>query len=72
MITQAQLDNWFTYHPPESDEQLEAYDRIRAAGKHLASTILKYTPPSADQSAAVRLVRSAVWTSNASVACKGE
>jgi len=37
----------------------------------LALVILEHTPPSADQSAAIRKVREAVMTANASIACGG-
>jgi hypothetical protein len=68
MITKEDLDNWFTYHAPTSD-QLPRYEKIRAAGRHLADVILECTPASADQSDAIRKVREAVMTSNASIAC---
>lgn len=70
-ITQSQIDNWFTYHPPTADDQV-GFVAIRVAAKALAETIVKYSPPSADQSAAIRLLRDAVMTANASIACKGQ
>lgn len=68
-MTQAELDNWFIYHSPTPD-QLPKYTAIRSAGKVLAETILANTPPSADQSAAIRHVREAVMTANAAIACE--
>ncbi len=65
-----QLDDIFTYHPA-TDEDLEAYAAINTASKVLARTILEHCPGSADRTAAVRLVREARMTANASVACKG-
>lgn len=62
------LDNLFTYHPPKGD-QVERYAKLREAGKALAQSILDNTPPSADQSAAIRHVREAVMTANAAIAC---
>src|SRR2546429_3326713 len=70
-ITQAQIDNWFTYHAPTADDQV-GYVAIRVAAKALAETIVKHSPTSADQSAAIRLLRDAVMTANASIACKGQ
>lgn len=70
-ITKAQLENWFTYHSP-SPEQLPKYKAIREAGLNLAEAIVDNTLPSADQTAAIRLVREAVMTANASIACNGE
>lgn len=62
------LDNLFTYHPPKGD-QVERYAKIREAGLALARVISESTPPSADQSAAIRKVREAVMTANAAIAC---
>jgi len=70
-IDENQLLNWFTYHPP-SDQQVFNYQEIREAGLALARTILKNTPPSADQTSAVRKVREAVMTANAAIACGGQ
>jgi hypothetical protein len=70
-ITQAQLDNWFTYHQPVAD-QPKQYGEIREAGKRFAEVILKNSPPSADQTAAIRKIREAVFTANAAIACGGE
>jgi hypothetical protein len=68
MITQADIDNWFTYHAP-TDAQAVKYNNIRDAGKFLAEVILDNTPINADQSAAIRKVREAVMTANAGIAC---
>lgn len=68
MISQHDLDNWFTYHSP-SPEQIPKYQAIREAAKNLAEVILNNTPSSADQSAAIRLVREASMTANAAIAC---
>ena len=70
-ITNDQLENWFTYHSPTPD-QLPKYQAIREAGKALASVILANTPPSADQTDAIRKVREACMTANASIACGGQ
>ena len=71
MITNDQLDNWFQYHAPEEGQPAK-YEAIRAAGKQLATAIRDLTPASADQTAAIRKVREAVYTANAAVACKGQ
>lgn len=71
MISQSQIDNWFTYHAP-SEEQKQAYLEIREAGKNLALAIIKHTPASADQTAAIRKVREACFTANAAIACGGQ
>lgn len=70
-IDQATLDNWFSYHAPEGDQAVR-YAALRAAGKAFAEQIVALTPPSADQTAAIRHVRDAVFTANAAIACGGE
>jgi len=69
-ITQGELDNWFTYHAPIGDEQIR-YVKIRQAAKNLAEVVVANTPPCADQTAAIRKIREAVMTANASIACGG-
>jgi hypothetical protein len=71
MITEAQLQNWFTYHKPQAD-QPQMYQEIREAGLKLAEAIVANTPSSADQTAAIRKVREAVMTANAAIACQGK
>lgn len=67
-ITDADIDNWFTHHPPKGD-QVDRFQAIRLEAKSLARAILNNTPPGADQSAAIRKVREAVMTANAAIAC---
>jgi len=62
-----QIENWFTYHSPNEDQQ-KRYVELRAAAKNLAYAIKVNTKPSADQSAAYRLLRECVMTANASIA----
>ena len=71
-MTEEQLDNWFTYHAPTGDDQINGYKLIRNAGRELAGVIARWTPESADQSAAIRKVREAVMTANAAIACGGK
>jgi len=70
-VTHADLDNWFTFHSP-TQEQIQKYLSIREAGKAFAAAILENTPPSADQTVAIRKVREAVMIANASIACGGK
>lgn len=70
MITQEQLDHWFKYHAP-GEGDAEAYERIRSAGKAFAEVVIANTPASADQTAALRKIREAVYTANAARACRG-
>lgn len=65
------LINWFTYHPPQTDD-IPRYNAIREAALDFAKVIVKNTPPSADQTAALRKIREAVMTANAAIACGGK
>lgn len=66
-----QLDNWFRHHPPTED-QADDYATIRLVARHLAETICKRVPPSADRTAALRKLRECVMTANAGIACGGK
>jgi hypothetical protein len=68
MITAQDIESWFTYHSPKGD-QPERYKLIRDKAKELAEVIIENTPPSADQTASIRLLRECVMTANASIAC---
>jgi hypothetical protein len=65
------LDDLFSYHAVEAD-QVAKYEAIRSAARQFANTVLENTPRSADQSAAIRKIREAVMTANASIALKGK
>lgn len=69
MITNKDLENWFTYHQPTGN-QPSRYKAIREAALHFARTIVDNTAPSADQTAAVRKVREAAMTANQAIACE--
>ena len=64
------VERVFTYHAPNEQQQLQ-YEAIREAAKNLAQVIIQNTPACADQSAALRKVREAVMTANASIALDG-
>ena len=70
-MTVDQIENWFSYHAPSS-EDLVAYEKLRNAAKSFATAINEICPESADKTTAIRKVREAVMTANASVACKGK
>jgi hypothetical protein len=70
-MTNEQIENWFQYHAPSSDD-LTTYEKLRSSGREFAKAINDLCPESADKTAAIRKVREAVMTANASVACKGK
>ena len=61
------LESIFTYHPPKGD-QPQRYEKIREAAKNFAQIVLDNTPSCPDQTAAIRKIREAVMTANASIA----
>jgi hypothetical protein len=64
------LQHIFSYHAPHGD-QLDRYNRLRTAALVFAQAIIDDTPAGADQTAAIRKVREAVMTANASIALDG-
>jgi len=64
------LAELFKYHPP-TPETLPKYAAINQAAKNFAEVVLQNCPSSADRSAAIRLIRDARMTANASVALNG-
>ena len=65
------LDDLFTYHKPEPD-QIPRYAAINEAAKAFAQVVDANCPPSADRTAAVRLIQQARMTANASIALNGK
>ena len=61
------IDVLFTYHAPTGDQPAR-YLRIREAGKQLARVIHLECASGPDRSAAIRKVREACMTANASIA----
>ena len=64
------INHVFKYHAPTAD-QLPRYEAIREAAKEFARVVEANTIPCADQSAALRHIRDAVMTANASIALGG-
>ncbi len=60
----------FEHHSPTA-EKLVHYDALHEAARVFAQVLLKHTPPSEDQSAALRLLREATMTACAAVALDG-
>ena len=59
-------------HPPSTPDQLVQYEAIREAAIVFAEVIVAETPASADQTVAIRKVREAVMTANASIDLDGK
>ena len=69
-MTEEMLEHVFSYHKP-TPEHIPKYEAIREAAKVFARVVSENTPAGADQSAAMRKIREAVMTANASIALGG-
>lgn len=67
MISEEELNNRFTYHPPK-EGQPEQYQELRECGKTLASLINVLVPDSREQSLALTKVEEAIFWANAGIA----
>lgn len=63
------LDLFFGLHAIEHEDKVKC-GNIRKAARTFARAIYKNCPNSADRNAAIRKVREAVMTANASIACQ--
>ena len=70
-MSEKDLENWVSYYVPQAG-QAEKFEAIRAAATAFSQVVCDCTPPSADQTAAVRKIREAVYTANAAMADKGK
>lgn len=70
-ITQESLLDIFSYHAPTPD-QIPKYEAIRKAALNFSAVVMDNTPGSADQTTAIRKIREAVMTANASIALDGK
>lgn len=71
MITEHEIENWFTYHPP-STSQAVRYSQVNDMCKQFARLVLEVTQPSADQTAALRTLRRLRMDVNLTIACESE
>jgi hypothetical protein len=70
MTSEEIIAEFFKYHAP-NETTIPKYAAINQAAKNFAEVILANCPPGADRSAAIRLIRDARMTANASVALNG-
>lgn len=71
-IEDAELDNWFGYHPPSSEDIANGHDFVRRECRELAGMLNKILPEGAEKTTALRKVREAAMWGNAAIACKQE
>lgn len=67
----SEIDKRFTYYPPKSQEERDAYVTIRAAAKAVAEVVDKIQPDSREKSEAMTHLESFVMWANAGVARNG-
>ena len=65
------IQHWFTYHAP-TGETIPKYNKMREAALAFARIINEMCPDGPDKSVAIRKIREAVMTANASIACCGK
>jgi hypothetical protein len=70
-MDQTSIKEIFASHAPTED-QGRRMSIVRAAATVFATEILANTPKSADQTAAIRKVREALFTANASIVLEGK
>lgn len=63
----ADLQNRFTYHAPHPDQR-PRYEALRAKAKELAEMVVRYTPPSREQSLALTHLEDTTMWANAGIA----
>lgn len=69
MITERELRNRFTYHPPKVElDQISKYEEIRSSGLAFARFLLIMTPESREQSLAITKLEESMFWANAAVA----
>lgn len=71
-IEDAELDNWFGYHPPSSDDIAAGHDFVRRECRELAGMLNQVVPEGSEKTLALRKVREAAMWANAAIACKQE
>lgn len=67
MITEADIENRYTYHAPKMT-QVPTYNEIREAAKVFAYLLLERTPSSREQSLAFTKLDECVMFANAAIA----
>lgn len=67
-IDETNLNEVFTYHPPQSEDTKQRYVNIRDGGKAFAATLLENVPQCAERTRALNMIVDAVAIANRAVA----
>jgi hypothetical protein len=65
----AEIDNWFTYHPPTAG-QVPTYEHLRALMKQVAHEVNRVVPDCDEKRVALDHLREATMWANAGIACR--
>lgn len=64
-----ELDNRYSYHAPKSVvSQPERYEAVRSECRKVAEIIVRFTPPSREQSTALTYLDQVMFNANAAIA----
>ena len=67
-IADHDLENRFTYHPPDSEEKIETYDKIRRTGLAFARLVNELVKSPWERALAITKIEEAVMHANVGVA----
>lgn len=66
--SEAQLDDWFSHHPPAGPEIIQAHETVRAECRRLAGVLSDLLPEGPDKTVALRAIRTVMYEANACIA----
>jgi hypothetical protein len=64
----AEIDSWFSHHPPSSPTIARGHERVRAECRRLAGVLSDLLPEGPDKTVALRAVRTVMYEANACIA----
>lgn len=67
-MTDEELDNRFSYHPPKAETVIEDYQHIRACAKGLAAVFDELCPEGREKALALTKIEEAMFWANAAIA----
>jgi hypothetical protein len=70
-ITQADIDNRFTYHPPTDPAVRERHEQARACARTAAEFLVDLLPPGRETSLAITKLEEVLFWANAAIARDG-
>ena len=70
-VTEENVDEIMTYHPPPSEARAAKHKTVNAAAEVFARVLLEQCPECADRSSAIRAVREARMWANSAIALRG-